>query len=75
MKYPKIIPAARSFLWISAFLVGLTFAYSTASGESLKATPDHFEFGTMAEGENAVVTTIIQNIGNAPVEITNVRTS
>jgi hypothetical protein len=64
--------AARGFLSICALVVGLSFAYGESS---LKATPDQHDFGTIAEEDNAVFTTTIQNVGNTPVEITNVRTS
>jgi hypothetical protein len=57
------------------FMIGLSLAYGDEGGELLKATPDHYEFGTIDEGQAAVVTAVIQNIGSAPVEITNVRTS
>jgi hypothetical protein len=75
MKCGKTTMAARGFLWICALVVGLSFAYGNASGAVLTATPDHYEFGTVAEGENAVVTAVIQNTGTTQVEITNVRTS
>jgi hypothetical protein len=75
MKCEKTTMAARSAVWVCALIVGLSFAYSNANAESLKATPEQFDFGTVAEGEAAVVTTIIQNVGSTPVEITNVRTS
>jgi hypothetical protein len=75
MKFEKTTMAGRRTVWACALIVGLFFAYSNASGESLKATPEQFDFGAVAEGEAAVVTTIIQNVGSTPVEITNVRTS
>jgi hypothetical protein len=75
MKYEKNTVAACGFLWICAFVVGLSLAYGNADESVLKATPDQYDFGTIAEEQNAVVTTVIQNIGKTPVEITNVRTS
>jgi hypothetical protein len=75
MKYHKTKMAARSAVWVCALIVGLSFAYSNANGESLKATPEQFDFGTVPEGTPAAVTTIVQNVGDTPVEITNVRTS
>lgn len=75
MKYKKTTMAARSAIWVCALIVGLSFAYSDASGASLKATPEQFDFGTVAEGTPAEVTAIVQNTGDTPVEITNVRTS
>jgi hypothetical protein len=44
-------------------------------GATLTATPDHAEFGTIAEGTNAVVNVVIENTGKSQVEITNVQTS
>jgi hypothetical protein len=75
MKFKKTTMAVRGFLCICAFVVGLTLAYGDASEAALKATPDQYDFGTITEEQNAVVTTVIQNIGKTPVEITNVRTS
>jgi hypothetical protein len=75
MKHKKNTTAARGFLWICALVVGLSFAYGDAGEAVLKATPDQYDFGTIAEEQNAVFTTIIQNVGSAPLEITNVRTS
>lgn len=75
MKYKKATTTACGFLWICAFVAGLSFAYGDAGEAVLKATPDKHEFGTIAEEQNAVFTTIIQNVGNTPLEITNVRTS
>jgi hypothetical protein len=72
MKCQRTTIAARCFLLICALIVGLSFAYAESS---LKATPDQYDFGIIAEEDNAVVTTIIQNIGSTPIEITNVRTS
>jgi hypothetical protein len=46
-----------------------------ALGAALKATPDHFDFGELKEGEPARITVEIENTSDAPVEITNVRTS
>ena len=75
MKYAKTTMAVRSALWICALIVGLAFAQGNANSASLKATPEEFDFGTVAEGTPAEVTVAIQNVGNTPVEITNVRTS
>jgi hypothetical protein len=66
---------AGSFVWICALVMGLTFAHGETTGEILKATPNQVELGTVAEGEKAVATAVVENIGDTPVEITNVRTS
>ena len=59
------------------FLVALTLiiAQGNALGGALKATPDHFEFGDLKEGDPARVTVEVENTSGAPVEITNVQTS
>jgi hypothetical protein len=75
MKYERAAKAARAVIRVCALMAGLSSAYSVPAGEVLKATPDHFDFGTIAEGTPAVATTSIQNIGKTPVEITNVRTN
>jgi hypothetical protein len=62
-------------IWICILFAALLLAQGVSMGEVLKATPDHFDFGTLKEGAPAVVTVEIENIGDAPVEITNVRTS
>jgi hypothetical protein len=63
---------------ICAVLV-VAFTFFTAQGiaraEALKATPDHFDFGTLNEGDPAKITVEIENTSDTPVEITNVRTS
>lgn len=42
---------------------------------NLKATPDRFDFGMVAEGPPAVTTIILENTGDTNVVITNVRTN
>lgn len=64
----------RAF-WICVVVATLFLAQGVSMGEVLKATPDQFDFGTLKEGATAVVTVEVENIGDAPVEITNVRTS
>ena len=58
-----------------AFVMGLSLVYGVSPDEALKATPDHFDFGSIPEGEPAVATSVIENVGSVPVEITNVRTN
>jgi hypothetical protein len=67
--------AASRILGIGMLFVGLSLAYDNSTGESLVSTPEQFDAGTVAEGKTIEVTTSIQNVGKAPVEITNVRTS
>ncbi len=67
MKYGNgRIPAA----WMCALVFGIFPAYAIAAGEILKATPEQFDFGAIPEGEPAVVVASVENIGDAPVEIT-----
>lgn len=75
MKAGKAMLASGSILWIATLMIGLSLASDDSAGEVLKATPDQFDAGTVAEGKKVEVTSIIQNVGKAQVEITNVRTS
>jgi hypothetical protein len=75
MKCGKAAVAASSILGIGMLIVGLSLAYDNSTGEILVSTPEQFDAGTVAEGKTIEVTTSIQNVGKAPVEITNVRTS
>jgi len=75
MKSGKAMLAAGSILWIATLMIGLSLASDDSAGEVLKATPDRFDAGKVAEGKKVEVTSIIQNVGKAQVEITNVRTS
>jgi hypothetical protein len=67
--------AAIQLAGICLFVIGLPLAYSHESGEILTANPNLYEFGIIDEGQPAVITVVIRNVGSAPVEITNVRTS
>jgi len=75
MKCRKAMLAAGSILWIATVMIGLSLASDDSAGEVLKATPDQFDAGTVAEGKKVEVTSTIQNVGKTQVEITNVRTS
>ena len=75
MKYERTKITLRGAAWMGAALISLFLSQGVSAAEVLKATPSHVEFGTINEGENAVATVEIENIGDAPVEITNVRTS
>jgi hypothetical protein len=75
MKSGKAILAAGSLLWIAMLMVGLSFASDDSTGKFLKATPEQVDAGTVVEGKKVEVTTIIQNVGNTQVEISNVKTS
>ena len=75
MKFGRVTVAVGSILCIGMLLVGLSLANDNSTGEILISTPDQFDAGTVAEGKTIEVTTSIQNVGNAPVEITNEQTS
>jgi len=75
MRSGKAMVAAVGILWIAAFLTGVSFASDDSAGELLVAIPAQFDAGTVLEGEIIEATTVIQNVGNAQIEITNVRTS
>jgi hypothetical protein len=75
MKCRNTSRTAIHLIWICLFIIGLSSVRGNENGEILKATPDHFDFGTIDEGQPAAVTAVIQNVGSTPVEITNVKTS
>ena len=75
MKCKKAMWTAGDILWIATMMIGLALASDDSTGEFLKATPDQFDAGTVAEGKKVEVTATVQNVGTTPVEITNVRTS
>ena len=66
---------AACILGLATLMIGLSPASDNSTAELLKATPGQFDAGTVAEGKDVEVTTTIQNVGTARVEITNVRTS
>ena len=69
----------RMSKWIAtcvcAFAFGFVLVYGMQGEEILKATPDHFDFGAIPEGEPAVATASVENMSSAPVTVTNIRTS
>jgi hypothetical protein len=75
MRSGKARMAAVGILWIAAFLTGVSFPSDDSAGKLLIAIPAQFDAGTVLEGKIIEATAIIQNVGNAQVEITNVRTS
>jgi hypothetical protein len=75
MKRLKALAAAGSILWMVLLFVGPAPASDNTAGVILKSTPDQFDAGKVAEGKTVEVTTSVQNVGDSPVEITNVRTS
>jgi hypothetical protein len=75
MRSGKARVVAVGILWIAAFLTGVSYASGDSAGELLIAIPAQFDAGTVLEGKIIEATAIIQNVGNAQVEITNVRTS
>jgi hypothetical protein len=75
MRSGKARAAVGIVLWVAAFLIGVSFASDDSAGELLIAIPAQFDAGTVLEGKIIEATAIIQNVGNAQVEITNVQTS
>ena len=75
MKSGKARAKAIIVLWVAALLTGVSSASDDSAGELLIAIPAQFDAGTVLEGKIVEATAIIQNVGNAQVEITNVRTS
>ena len=75
MRSGKARVASGVVLWVAAFLIGVSFASDDSAGELLIAIPAQFDTGTVLEGKIIEAIAIIQNVGNAQVEITNVQTS
>lgn len=75
MKNRKRNTAEKHMVWIGAAFTVFSLFQGIAVGAVLQATPDHVEFGTVAEGDPVVAVSEIVNTGSSPVEITNVRTS
>jgi hypothetical protein len=73
MIYRKMRTATKVLVLAAA--TTLLLVHGTVFAEALKATPSHFEFGTLNEGDPAEVTVEIENTGSERVEITNVQTS
>jgi|WetSurMetagenome_2_1015567.scaffolds.fasta_scaffold168969_2 hypothetical protein len=75
MKIGKAMLAAAGILWIATLMAGRSHASDRATDTFLKATPEQFDAGAVAEGKKVEVTVAIQNVGKTQVEITNVKTS
>ena len=75
MKRRKAMVSMVRAAGVFVFFAGLPFARGVSMGEGLKVTPGQFDFGTVDEGNAAVVAATIENTGSTRVEITNVRTS
>ena len=73
MRYRRANAAASALLGFCILFAAFFVLNAGATGEVLTATPDHMDFGTVDEGKPVDATCIIQNNGDAPVEITNVR--
>jgi len=67
--------AIKAIISTCFLIFGFALAYGDSTGEILKATPEQFDFGAIPEGEPAVATAVVENVGDAPVEITNLRTT
>ncbi|MGD0660398.1 MAG: hypothetical protein ABSD38_20240 [Syntrophorhabdales bacterium] len=77
MKDRKRRPGNTSLaLCILALFVVIPFAAATASaGGLIKVVPDHVELGSVDEGVQATAAVTVENTGDAPLTITNVRTN
>ena len=70
--------AAVSFIAAVGVIVifaGFLSVYAGETQQVLRITPEEYDFGTINEGDPAIVTATVENVGSASVEITNVRTS
>jgi hypothetical protein len=75
MKRGKSRTAIRAITSTCFLIFGFALAHGGSTGEILKATPEQLDFGAIPEGEPAVATAFVENVGDSPVEITNVRTT
>jgi hypothetical protein len=75
MRCGKTAFIKTSVLWAGMLFAGLSFAYDNPAEGFLKATPDQMDMGSVPEGKKIEVTSVIQNVGSAPIEITSVKTS
>jgi hypothetical protein len=75
MRFRNASRTAIYLAWMCTVIFGLSLVYGSESEEILIATPNHYDFGTIDEGQPAAITAVVQNVGSAPVEITNVKTS
>lgn len=75
LKCLKTAGAIKGIMWACTLIFGLALTYGGSTGEVIKATPEQHDFGTIPEGDPAITTAIIENVGDSPVEITNVRTT
>lgn len=75
MKYGKMKAPPRITAWMGMAVAVLLTIQGISAEAALKATPDHVDFGAVNEGDPVVAVAEIINIGDTPVEITNVRTS
>ena len=62
---------------ISIFLIiAPVFFADAASGEPrLRVTPDRFDFGVLEEGDPAITTVTVENVGKRIITITNIQTN
>jgi len=75
-RVPKVFGDCGRIIMATAFAAILFFSLNVfAENEFLKSVPDEVDLGTIEEGSPAAVTVTVQNTGDAPVEITNVRTN
>jgi len=75
IKHIRTAIAIRGIAWACILVFGCALAFADSPGEILKASPEHYDFGTIPEGDPAVTKAVIENISGSPIEITNVRTS
>ena len=75
MKYGMMKKAARKTAWTCTVVAVLFLVQGISFAAVLEATPDHADFGTVAEGDPVEAVSEIVNTGSTTVEITNVRTT
>jgi hypothetical protein len=75
MNHGKAGTAIKAITSTCFLIFGFALAYGGSTGEILKATPEQLDFGAIPEGEPAIAAAVVENVGDSPVEITNVRTT
>lgn len=60
---------------MAVLLCGALPVHAAEQKNSLKITPEQFDFGTVDEGAPAIATAVVENRSGVDIEITNVRTN
>jgi hypothetical protein len=76
MKHRRRRSPALAVIALLAIFAAIPFlTAAAAAGAGLKVTPDHADLGTVDEGVQVRAAFIVENTGDTPLAITNVRTN